>query len=299
MDLSGYSSTNPLIRLLLSGYDISTLLQQIQSPNTTSSSKTLYPFKPNFLQEPGGGWGENPSGVKGTAESGKMEGGLATAMGAASLGKRGVGLGSMIAGLMGASVPALGIMSGVLSPFSVMSMASSLLGGPQTMDPAYGLQDVQGITDTYGAYAGMKAAAENQAQIDSYNATRSFGIETPEGPSTGKTTPGGWMGASGPPGLSTDYGMNREGGTGPGGMGGAGMGSGSAGGAGGNDRGGSDRARGGVEYATSPRTTRWGEPSTGGELGIFIPQWMSQPGLQGPEAEVKNALMRALMMLRR
>jgi hypothetical protein len=44
-------------------------------------------------------------------------------------------------------------------------------------------------------------------------------------------------------------------------------------------------------------TTKWGEPSTGGETAIFIPEIMKKMGMQGREQEVIQALQTMLQIL--
>ena len=55
-------------------------------------------------------------------------------------------------------------------------------------------------------------------------------------------------------------------------------------------------AKGGAALFTKPSTPKVGE--AGPELGIFVPEFMKRPGLQGNEREVRSALMRAILSLR-
>lgn len=50
------------------------------------------------------------------------------------------------------------------------------------------------------------------------------------------------------------------------------------------------KRKGGVRTVKRTTTETFGEPGTGGETGIFIPEYMKRPGLQGRERSVRRAL---------
>jgi len=293
---------DPILALLLSGVDITQLLQAMnQRQRQQPSPAVRYPFNPPQLtrspQEGGSGFGESaPGATKGTEESGKLSGQLGGIMGAFGKARSGVGIANTIASMLGASVPALSTFGMVTAPIGIMNTASALFGGPPEFDVRNTFGNVQDIAD----YAGQIAAAEETARQQSMIAQalaldetgytagmlsgRLGGVAAPS-VSNPDAPEGGWGSMVG---LGTSGGMNDTGGI-----------SGSGQGVGTSDASSpSSFARGGVAYANRPTRVRFGEPSTGGETAIFVPNRMSQPGLQGREAEVKNALLRAMLMLR-
>jgi len=183
-------------------------------------------------------------------------------------------------------------------------------------------RDVQDAYDYEGNVKGAQRAADRAEQEAAREAAlgKSFagGImggalgpkgpgETPESPTdteSGANGPGGPGAGWGSSTPSSGFGAGEEagGGTGGGAAGGAGdgTGTGSAGGSGGDgSTGGDTRRLGGVRKASGKETitTKWGEPSTGGETAIFIPEIMKKMGMQGREQEVIQALQTMLQIL--
>jgi hypothetical protein len=182
-------------------------------------------------------------------------------------------------------------------------------------------QDVRDAMDYGGAFAAAAKESQRQAQEAAKEAERNTigpGImggpvgpkspgETPESPTdldSGANGPGGPGAGWGSSTTSSGFGAGEEAGGGTGGKGagdaGDGTGTGSAGGSGGSgSTGGDTRRLGGVRKASGKETitTKWGEPSTGGETAIFIPEIMKKMGMQGREQEVIQALQTMLQML--
>ena len=250
----------------------------------------------------GQGSGEAPGGTKGTDVSGPMDQATRNAMGA---------IGALTSGPLG------------VSPFGMLGWASDLagyFGVSQETDPAYGLQNVQDVTDTFGAYAGASAAAKNQAAIDAFNTVVGLDESGYSDYSSGKTTPGGFAGPGNPgtpsvgnPDMNTKdpgWGSNE---TGPdtsgrssqsGYAGGVDPGGGPSGSPDSNDKGNdgsgqggqNDARKGGVFHAAGKKAvkTKWGEPGTGGETAVFVPK-----NIQSPEKDqVIMALEQLLMELK-
>jgi hypothetical protein len=265
---------------------------------TGSEQNQPNPQVPDNPTPEGQGSGETPGGTKGTDVSGPMDDATRKAM-----------------GVMGAVTP--GIFG--VSPFSALGWASDLAGWagvPNETDPAYGLADVQDVTDTFGAYAGASSAAKNQAAVSAFNDMVAADESGYADYSSGKTTPGGFA-SPGNPGTPSVGNPDQQGGVSVGARGsqnpgtpgygfggwadendpsrgadtagGASMGSGSASGGGfgggapgdGRSEGGTGPGikKGGVFQTSKPRTEKitWGEKGTGGETAIFVPKNIKSP----------------------
>jgi hypothetical protein len=206
-------------------------------------------------------------------------------------GMRGLEAANLAAGLMGFGVPGLGPalgMFGLASALAPDPMQQSIqnvamFGNPGmagwdmgTVAPGMIGNPAQGL---YGGWEGMNVAS-NQPTAIGYGPPGIGGANMGQTSGTPSAEMGGESGNQGTGGASSVGG--ETGATG-------GMGTG----------GGSDPfAKGGAVFATHPMSATFGEPSTGGETAIFIPEWMKQPGIQNPqELQVRRALRQALLQL--
>lgn len=303
---------NPLLTLLLAGVDITPLLISAnQYRNRQSSPSRQYPFAPPDLTQQGEGSKAESEGMKGTMESGPLsaaERGAISGFGSIAgparsmLGGQTPSLSqvaNMAMGLLGSSLPGFGTaLSGMKTGVLGLSSLAEMFGAPREVNYGLGFSptDIQSIQDTYGGFAAADARAQalsaRQAMFDALASGHRAGWGY---------SPTGWAGAlSAPSAAIGNPDMDVSGMRGLGVSGGMGADQGGRSETGGQGESGNNGmwARGGAHYATRPTRARYGEPSTGGELAIFIPQYMRQPGLQGRESDVRNALLRAIMSIR-
>ncbi len=231
------------------------------------------------------------TGVVGSALSGQSP----------TAGQWGAGLlGSVIGSISPALAASMGLL-GAVSAYGPMGYAQS--------NPRAGFMDDPGFRDI-GAYFGNIAEANaRSAQTQREGQIRGLETDNPE------TSMRGWFGNEPSPSTpeaptdpgptDTASGQGRDAGPGPG-EGGAIGGGGEGIGAGGPDAGGNagagsrgDEARGGVVKAGGKRSVTFGGGPTGGETGIFIPEYMKRPGLQGKERQVLEALRKWQQILSR
>jgi hypothetical protein len=206
---------------------------------------------------------------------------------------------------MGA-VPGPQSLVGLAIPFaSLMSRLAGVQPGYDVMSTVPSLTDIQSTRDLQGHYAGDRAAAQRASDIASYNtqvATEDWGMPTVRdyaNPNQPGVEPGGFVGgvAPDPSVTSLDSVFGGAGAADPGASDTAGTADSTGGARGGSD--GPDVARGGVFKTTRERRTRfhWGEPETGGETAIFVPESMKRRGMQGREPQVRRGLKKAYASL--
>ena len=239
---------------------------------------------------PGGTGGANPNDPSGSGRGGTAPGsggyGAMTSDQRATLGNIAGAFG--LGGMFNPGIAALGWgLRGALAndKYGITSRAGTI---------GITEQDVRDARDYGGAYAAASKESERQAQeaakaaaLDAFSTPTDATIGGPKAP--GET-----------PESPTDPESGANSGGGPGGGAGDGTGTGSAGGSGGDgSTGGDTRRLGGVRKASGKETitTKWGEPSTGGETAIFIPEIMKKMGMQGREQEVIQALQTMLQIL--
>lgn len=302
-----YSTTEDLQRAILDSIlRLRKIRSQVNEPPKSKRTFTPAIYKPTAYDiasgqaEPGGG-GE-PGYSAGPEVSGPMTSDERASLDKGSLGKQATSaLGMDLSGLPG--MVASGIVDtvlGAVAPAAGWANTAAKVGtwGAQAIDSAlYGPSAMFGPTGLIGP--GVRSvnpgptAAEQQGLADRYGYGMPTGYDT--------SSPAGLTGgvSMGPGSASTDLGAgfgqapgDSRDGPSPGNSDTGGTPD-STGGPAGNQ--GSDvRAKGGVDYATSPRTTRWGEPETGGEEAIYIPETMTAAGVQENEPEVRRALLLTL-----
>lgn len=202
----------------------------------------------NQMLEPGGGFGDGaPGGTKGSTMSGPMnatEAAMVSALGA----------------LMGGAP---------VNPASILGMASQLAGffGVQReVDPTLANVDPQAVKDYFGSYRASEAEAANRAnqtakEVSAEDTARSQGEMGAFGRDAARSA------------FGADYGPMGGSSVGPGGSTEGGFDA-STDSSNTSEAGSRDAKRGGVFRASGkkPRKTTWGEPETGGETAVFIPE---------------------------
>lgn len=274
---------------------------------------------------PGSGSGGTGPG-QGTGEYGPLEGQTKSMMGNLSLGRS---LASTINSIAGLGIPGLGLI-GVGAPLTAVNLAStiaSLLGVPSGFDPSLGMPtaaDIQSISDLEGAFAARAAADQAMADYadrvaafadpialeawgprEIANITAAgygdpgafggFGSNSLAGargteagtPSTGTKGGGRNEGPNSVSNPDSPFGNDRSGESASSDPGGIGHDAGDTGQAG--------YAAGGVKTFHKPERPLVGE--AGPEKGIFIPERMKRPGLQGNERQVRAGLQSSLREL--
>lgn len=277
---------NPLLLLALLGFDINQILQQA---NRQRSPAQQYPFAPPDVEGQGRG-GTPASETPGYGPTGTLGQNLG-AVGRAAL-----------SGIM-AGAPTMSAVPGAMALGSLMARA---VGQPQEVNAFFGALTPEQVAEMPD-YAGMFASQDAQSMRDAIAAAHNSRVandltgyanyattRTPAGwgmlggwggaPAAGLSNPDMDIGAMSGLGLSGGMGPDTGGRTETGEQGQSG-----------NE---GMWARGGAHFATRPTRASYGEPQTGGELAIFMPQYMTRPGLQGRELDVRNALLRAIMSLR-
>jgi hypothetical protein len=271
-NLGGYPAVG--VDAISAGASVPALLQAIMRNQSSSSAQTSGQLP---TTEPGNsGWAGTPdAGVYGamTPDERSQLGTLGMGWGALSTAANLAGVANL-GGLFGSAVR-----GGILG-FDALGLNAGIRGVTQ-LSPV----DLAELGARYGY--GMPNSNPSPASDPT---ARGFG-----GYNYGDLSYGNMPGM-GPQGGVT-AGDGGEGG--PAGSGGLG---GTAGAAGAGDPGsGGGEERGGVVFAPpgQPQNRTFGEGvASGGETGIFIPEYMKRPGLQGNEAQVRNALMRAILSLR-
>lgn len=216
-----------------------------------------------------------------------------------------LGVAAALAGLMGLGPLGLGLGAAALaSKLSPAFQANPMAGIPT--------EAAIRLARDYDPNLASRLSAERQSAID---AARAVASENPEtslaGWFGGSTTPGPREGQFGGPTGSLEGGFQgisesrgEAGAPGPGeGIGqsgttsdvGPGEGVGQSG-TGGDAGDGDSEARGGVVKARKATTKTFGE--AGAETGVFVPEWMKRPGIQGKERSIIAALEALLKQLR-
>lgn len=278
--------------------------QPYQNVATPAATRTPYSAILSGYGEPGGGVSQpSMGGISGYGPYGSTTGNLS------AIGGKAVGTG-LNAALAGASITPASMVGLAIPMASLIARLAGVTPG-QSYSPA----DIQAIADIYG-WDAANAAAGRMAGDLSQGANPAT---TEQGQMAGPASVGysGAMGSvsmgpgsavggyvGGPPSNTAAPSVSNPDsvfGGGGGNQGGGDTGGGGIGGGTGTAEGGGGEQFGGVRKTKpgKPRVSVYGEgkASAEGETGIFIPNYMKQPGFQGQEQQVRKGLKSAYSSL--
>jgi hypothetical protein len=233
-------------------------------------------------------YGDAPS-VAGAISAALGGGLLGSSLGKVGSQAVGYGLGTLGLGPLGMAMTGWGAMTALGNAIRGWSGAPEFEANPLAGAPS--LADIQSAYDYGGYFSGLAA---QQARED---ANRSFyGINNPIGFDLTAEHAAPSIGNPDSPFGNSPSGSNAGGSMG----GGFGQGSSTGSGEGRSDSGDtSSKAKGGVEYAASPKTVTFGDTPKAGEYAFFLPEDFFRKGVQSPqELQLRRAMMWALTKLR-